>query len=81
LFAKPAAQTLFAWQQPEQFVAPHFSTHVRFWQILFVVVQSEHALPFAGPHALSCVPITHVLPEQQPRHVPGPHTGSSHTPP
>jgi hypothetical protein len=31
-----------------------------------VFVQSMHSAPPGGPHALSCVPSTHVLPTQHP---------------
>jgi hypothetical protein len=51
-------------------------THVR-----PVAVQFEHACPCL-PHAFESLPVTHVLPSQQPPQLPGPHTGvPSHRPP
>lgn len=82
LFAKPGTQVFCAVQQPApQFAGPHLSRHARPWQTWFVCVQSLHCWPFVGPHALSWVPTTHVLPEQQPAQFAGPHTGVWHVPP
>lgn len=82
LFAKPGTHALFAVQQPAAQVAgPHLSRHWRPWQTWFVAVQSLHCWPFVGPHALSCVPTTHVLPAQQPAQFWGPHAGSWQLPP
>ena len=78
LLSNPSpSHVLFARQHPLQFAGPHFATHCRPWQSWFVAVQSVHAAPPVGPQALSCVPTTHVLPEQHPfGHVAGPHAGS-----
>jgi hypothetical protein len=71
----PSAHALPFVQQPAQFAVEHLSVHARAWQTWFPGVQSLHAAPF-WPHALSCVPITQVLPEQHPAQLPGPQTGA-----
>jgi hypothetical protein len=73
--AMPVAQVLLFWQQPKgQLAAPHLSRHCRAWQTWPAAVQSAHWPPPVAPQALSNVPTTQVLPEQQPvGQVSGPH--------
>ena len=72
---KPSAHALAGVQQPAQLAGPHFGVHTRAVQTAFPGVQSLHCAPFC-PHAASCVPSTHVLPEQQPAQLAGPHAGT-----
>jgi hypothetical protein len=81
VFELPGAHWFALVQQPRQLPGAHLSWHARFWQICPPAEQSLHAAP-PFPQSLSCVPVTHTLPSQQPfLHVAGPHAGSAHAPP